>query len=96
MFKGLAGIAKGAGGAIAKIPVVSKSQIDETLIGAGNHLGSVHSKRTQKSMKHFSGNSVSYTRTFVDNIEMLDRIYNEPMEILFDKDNIYLLKSETP
>ena len=47
-------------------------------------------------MKHFSGNSVSYTRTFVDNIEMLDRIYNEPMEILFDKDNIYLLKSETP
>ena len=96
LFKGLAGIAKGAGGAIAKIPVVSKSQIDETLIGAGNHLGSVHSKRTQKSMKHFSGNSVSYTRTFVDNIEMLDRIYNEPMEILFDKDNIYLLKSETP
>lgn len=41
LFSGLSIANKAAGEAIAKIPVISKSQIDETLIGAGEKLGGI-------------------------------------------------------
>ncbi len=39
--------------------------------------------------------SENCTRQFTENIRMVDKIYNEPIEILFDDSNFYFLESES-
>lgn len=87
---GLANISENAGNVIAKIPVINKSPIDEFLIGAGNTLEQHNSKKAGQTIKRLVNNKDCYTHPFIENIRMVDRLYNQPTEILFDKDNIYL------
>ncbi|MBC3803342.1 hypothetical protein GH808_02655 [Acetobacterium fimetarium] len=90
LLNGLATINKFAGDAVAMIPVVSDSQIDETLIEASNQMEKFHSKKTEQTMKQFESNQSSCVRPFVENISTVSRLYNQPMELLFDQENIYL------
>lgn len=87
---GLANLSENAGNVIAKIPVIKKSPIDEFLIGAGNTMEQHNSKKIGQTIKHLVNNKDCYTHPFIENIRMVDRLYNQPAEILFDKDNIYL------
>ena len=87
---GLANLSENAGNVIAKIPVINKSPIDEFLIGAGNTLEQHNSKKAGQTIKRLVNNKDCYTHPFIENIRMVDRLYNQPTEILFDKDNIYL------
>ena len=89
LLSGLASINKVAGNAVAKIPVVSKSQIDETLIEASSRLGNFSSKRTEQTMEHLINRQSSAVHIFIGNINMLNRLYNQSMDLLFDKENIY-------
>ena len=90
LLNGLASVNKVAGEAIAKVPVISKSQIDETLIKAGDKLGDYNSKRTGQTLKQFIEKQSAYVRPFVDNINTINKLYNQPMELLFDQENFYL------
>ena len=81
---------------MAKVPVVSKSQIDETLIETSNRLGRFNSKMTEQNMEKFVNKQISCIRPFVDNINTVNRLYNQPMELLFDQENIYFGLSENP
>lgn len=94
LLKGLAAANKVAGEAIAKVPVISKSQIDETLIKAGDKLGEFNSKRTGQTLVQFVEKQSAYVRPFVDNINTVNRLYNQPTELLFDQENFYLGTSE--
>lgn len=87
---GLANLSENAGNVIAKIPVINKSPIDEFLIGAGNALEQHNSKKAGQAIKCLVSNRDCYTYPFMDNIKMVACLYNQPTEILFDKDNIYL------
>lgn len=87
---GLANLSENAGNVIAKIPVINKSPIDEFLIAAGNTLEQHNSKKAGQTIKRLVNNKDCYTHPFIENIRMVDRLYNQPTEILFDKDNIYL------
>lgn len=90
LLGGLATINKFAGDAVAKIPFVSDSQIDEALIEASNQLGKQCSKKTELTMEQFQSNQSSCVSPFVENINTVNRLYNQPMELLFDQENIYL------
>ena len=90
LLKGLASINKIAGEAISKVPVISKSQIDETLIGTSEKLGRFGTKRTEQTMRQFIEKQSAYVRPFIENINAVNRLYNRPLEILFDKENLYL------
>ena len=94
LLKGLASVNKVAGEAIAKVPVISKSQIDETLIKAGDKLGEFNSKRTVQTLNQFIEKQSAYVRPFVDNINTVNRLYNQPTELLFDQENFYLSTAE--
>ena len=94
LLKGLASVNKVAGEAIAKVPVISKSQMDETLIKAGDKLGEFNSKRTEQTLNQFIEKHSAYVRPFVDNINTVNRLYNQPTELLFDQDNFYLSTAE--
>lgn len=89
-INGLAGANKAAGEVVAKIPIISKLQIDETLIETGDKLGRLESKRTEQTMKQLIEKQSSCVRPFVDNINMVNKLYNQPIELLFDKENLYI------
>ena len=95
LLKGLAVISKGAGGLIGKIPVVSKGSVDEALVSAGEKLDKVNTKKTQKTMKILAESASKCSSLFVENIEEVNRIYNQPHEILFDTENIYFVDEKT-
>jgi len=95
LLKGLAVISKGAGGLIGKIPVVSKGSVDEALVSAGEKLVKVNTKKTQKTMKILAESASKCSSLFVENIEEVNRIYNQPHEILFDTENIYFVDEKT-
>lgn len=94
LFNGIANINKAAGEAISKVPVISKSQIDETLIEVGSKIGKYGQKRTEQTMQHFVNRQSSCVLLFIEKIETIKRLYNQPIEILFDKDNVYIGAAE--
>lgn len=91
---GLSVINRTAGEAIAKIPVISKSQIDETLIEAGEKLGTYKSKKITATMHKLVNRQSSCVRPFIDNINMVNQMYNEAMTLVFNEENLYLGPAE--
>lgn len=87
---GLSAVTKAAGEAIAKIPVISKSQLDENLIGAGERLESFGDRRVQTRMRQLVDQQSSCIRPFVENIETIGRLYNRPMALVFNGEDLYL------
>lgn len=81
---------KFAGKAIPKAFVVKKIQIDEKLIETGDNLGRFGSKRIEDIMKEFVEKQKVYVSPFVENINEINRLYNQPIELIFDQDNIYI------
>lgn len=87
---GLSAMNRVAGETIAKIPVISKSQIDETLIGAGEKLGAYKERKVTSTMHKLVDRQSSCVRPFIENIDMVNRMYNKPMTLIFNEENLYL------
>lgn len=90
LLNGLAEISKTSGKLIAKAPVVSKSSIDEVLMETGERLEKFESNKTNKTLENFIDAKSSEVRLFVDNINTVNKLYNQPLEFLIDKENIYI------
>lgn len=87
---GLSVMNRVAGETIAKIPVISKSQLDETLIEAGEKLDSYKKQRVTTTMHRLVERQSICIRPFIDNIDMVNRMYNQPMTLIFNEENLYL------
>ena len=90
LLNGLATVSKMSGNLIGKVPVVGKSPIDEVLIETGGRLEKLESNKTNKTLKNIVDARSSEVRLFVDNINRLNKLYNEPLEFLIDKEYIYI------
>lgn len=90
LLSGLASASKTVGTAVNKIPVISNSQIDENLISAGERMGKMSESRTENALGCLVSSSCSHVQPFVDNILLIYKLYNEPVEMLFDNENLYL------
>ena len=90
LLKSLKTVSKVTGETIAKTPVISKGQVDEALIDAGSRLGEIDSKRTIDALLVLMDAKDDCVRPFVENIDTVNRLYNRPIEMLFDQENIYL------
>ena len=86
----LSTVAKSSGEAVAKIPIIKKSRLDKKLIGAGERLESFGNRRVQTTMQQLVEQKSSCIRPFVENIEAINRIYNKPMTLIFNDENMYL------
>lgn len=93
---GLSAMNRVAGETIAKIPVISKSQIDETLLETGEKLGRYQERRVASAMHKLIERQSGCVQAFVDNIDMVNRIYNQPMTLIFDDENMYLTAPDKP
>ena len=94
LFSGLSITNKAAGEAIAKIPVISKSQIDETLIGAGEKLGAYSDRRVKGTMHQLVEQQSGCVRPFIENITMINQMYNQPLSIVFNNETLYIAAGE--
>lgn len=90
LIQGIASVSSTAGKVIHNIPVVEKGPIDEKLMDAGKSLHNYDVKLTEKAMKNFKENMSSGARQFEEGIEEISRLYNSPMEVLLDQDNVYI------
>ncbi len=90
LIKGIASVNKKTGEAIAKVPIISKSQMDEGLIKAGEKLEQYGFDRSAKTMQQFLEKQDVFVKPFIDSINTVSRLYNKPLELIFDDDGIYL------
>lgn len=94
LLKGLKTASKATGKAIGKVPVLNKAPVDKALIGAGTKLDRLEDQRTVQQLRKLADRQVSCVRPFVENIEMLDNLYNHPISMVFDSETVYLGISE--
>lgn len=94
-LKGLSKLSSGAGKLVEKIPVISKSQLDENLIQVGGVFQYVDTIRTNNTIKILADNRTDYISPFVKNIHTIDKLYNQSMQLMFDSENIYMAKVTT-
>ncbi len=94
VIRSVAGLNKVMGKTIAKIPKVRDGQVDENLIAAGDKVDAFNEKRTETTMELFSSAEATCVNPFVDNIQAVNKIYNQPMEMLFDDENVYFSLAE--
>ncbi len=90
MITGLATASKFMGKVIAKVPIISKSQLDENLIKAGGKLGEYKEGRAVDALNALIQNRMNVTVPFVENIQMINSLYNKPVKCLIDKSDIYI------
>ena len=86
----LSAVSRAAGKTVEKMPVISKSQLDENLISAGEVLGEQSENRADSALGQLKQYSSDCVRPFVEQIRAIDRVYNSTMDILFDNENVYL------
>lgn len=94
VLKGLSAISKFSGEAIAKVPVISKGQVDETLIEASKHLNDAVSNHGKNIMEQLIKTRDCNVLPFVNNITSIIHMSETPLKILFDKDNVYIKGNE--
>lgn len=90
VMNGLASASKFIGEAIAKVPVINKSQLDENLIEAGAKLNRRGDKRATTALEGLAQNRMSVVRPFIENIRVVNELYNKPVTYLFDDKNVYV------
>ncbi|MCL2694994.1 MAG: hypothetical protein FWE69_01560 [Clostridiales bacterium] len=94
LLSGLANINKFAGETAAKIPLVNKSQLDETLTETSHRLGNFRERRTEQTMERLADYQIGAAHPFVEDIKTLNRLHNQHIELLFDQQNLYLGTAE--
>lgn len=81
---------KAVGNIIKKIPAVKDTQVDETLIAAGEKLENIGTEKVRKQMKQLIERQSNFVGPFIDNIDTINQLNNNPVQLLVDKDNLYI------
>ena len=78
------------GEAIASVPVISNSQLDENLIDAGSRLGRQGDRRADAALSGLVQTRANVTQPFVEHIQTVRDLYNKPVTYLIDGKNVYV------
>ena len=90
LLKGLSKATKSAVGVAEKAPIISKSMINESILAGSEKLEALGNKKTEETMNAFIENKTDEITVFTDSITSVDRLYNHPIQLLFDDSNLYL------
>lgn len=78
-----------AGKVIEKIPIISKSQIDEKLIRTGRTFQSKAAVRSATKIFDLTVSRDAGITPFIESIQAIDQTYNAPTELFADRDYLY-------
>ncbi len=87
---GIASASRGAGEVIEKIPVISKTQIDENLIAAGKNLERKTLDEKSDTLALLLSKQSSNVTPFIENLKTIEKVFNKPLKMFFDEDSIYI------
>lgn len=92
VLKGLGSVAKAMGNLIGNTPMIKDGPVDEWLIQSGVNLEHSASDHLKQMLIQFAEIRDPGCTTFIENLNYIDRIYNQTADLCFDKYNIYLVK----
>lgn len=90
VLKGIAKANTAVGKFLEKIPVISKGQADEALIAAGGKLEKISDEKLKKQMGALIEHQSNSIRPFIENIDTVNELYNKPVRLFVDKENLYI------
>lgn len=90
MLKGIAKASSSVGKFVEKIPVISKGQADEALIATGDKLDELNAGKLKKQMSSLIEHQSNSIRPFIENIDTVNELCNKPVQLLVDKENLYI------
>lgn len=90
LLNSLSVISKTSGELLSKVPVISNSSIDESLMTTGEKLQKLEKQKNTKTLKSLIDVNDSGILMFASNIETINNIYNKPMNILLDQEYLYV------
>lgn len=90
VLRGLSFASKAAGEAAAKLPVISRSQLDESLIELGQKIGDYEEKYAAKTMRQLVEHQNSCVHPFIEQIQSMDRLYHGELTLIFNDETLYL------
>ena len=92
ILEGLGRISKATGEAMAKVPALSKSEVDEKLVALSEIIDDSEERVRKERRSSLIPKHSSYVTPFIDNIKMIGELHDRPLMMLFDEDNIYFKK----
>lgn len=95
VLKGLSKAVIAVGKVVEKMSVVGDTQADETLVSAGDKLNDISAERVRRQMQKLIERQSNFVRPFID-INMINDLYNKPLQMLVDKDNLYIASVGVP
>ena len=90
---GFAGISKLCASTIHQIPIVEKGPVDELLASLGEKAEDFTAEQIQNQLQIFLSLKDTYTGEFVEQINNINVLYNEPLDVCIEKGNLYYLPS---
>ena len=90
LLKGMSKATSAIGKVVEKMPVISKTQIDENLISAGDRINEYGIDKIRDKMNALIERQNNFVRPFIDSINAVNELHNRPVQLLIDKDNLYI------
>ena len=78
------------GKAFSKVPLFNKVQLGEKIIESGEKIDEFKKNRYDNAVISLAEKQNSNVKPFVEQISMINTMYNEPLQICFDKENLYI------
>lgn len=82
---------RSVGTTMAKVPVINKTRLHKKLISSGEKVDDFSSRRVDEFMIQLLDKQSSNVRPFIDNLAVINKLYNEDNELMFDEKNVYFL-----
>jgi hypothetical protein len=92
--KGLKSVSRDVGNNLAKERDIRILFLGGSFIIGSKILEKKGSERTELTMEQLKEKQNDFIRPFVENINTVNKLYNQPIELIFDKENIYIGTTE--
>ena len=88
--KGLSKASKVTGQGVAKAPLINKTDLENNLLQVSVKLKEYDSDKREETLNALAETSSASEMPYVETIDKLNRFHNEPMDVMFDKEYVYI------
>ena len=90
VLKGVGVAVEAVGSFIGSIPVIKDGQVDEWLIDKGSGIKKESENVGERALAEFKETEEPGSSLFIENLGLVDKLYNKTSDIYIDKENVYL------
>lgn len=91
LLGGLSLVSKKLGEAVAATPVGDRTRIDEALGDASDDIGEFNGMQSEQLVQKLHQAKSLNILPFIDGLDSINSLYNKPMQLLADRDSVYLV-----